>query len=391
MTVLAVVFVGSRRANRAGCTGEPSARVCIHLLQSGLPWRPNRNRPDRACRQRVSDLGSTERTGSRIAGGCAADGKTLLQNRVTRRQSLVEARPWARGFGERVWGATVASRSAAGAIDERAELSQCRWRPTEAGSAPKAQQRMDPARGPALCCRDPDRPFRPAGQSPSSSQVLEYTRPSQQEIAPRQLKDPEDLDLEIGDAITVDVAADDSDVVGRAGLIERLVVQLSSLAAEVPRPNQTEALVAGARGIGINISEVDFIDTVLKIGNDIANAGTDTTLGDRVEVEHVVASATGQRVATEVAGQPVVASPAAQRVRPGIAGEHIGEGRANDVLDADQPVRVAGVGEPTADGAQSDPHACCRIRIGGRVHAIAALQTVAASAPHQHVVTGAAG
>src|SRR5262245_53578055 len=164
MTVLAVVFVGSRRANRAGCTGEPSARVCIHLLQSGLPWRPNRNHPDRACRQRVSDLGSTERTGSRIAGGCAADGKTLLQNRVTRRQSLVEARPWApgvwgaglgSGFGERVWGATVASRSPAGAIDERAELSQCRWRPTEAGSAPKAQQRTDPARGPALCCRDP--------------------------------------------------------------------------------------------------------------------------------------------------------------------------------------------------------------------------------------------
>src|SRR5262245_8395074 len=228
-------------------------------------------------------------------------------------------------------------------------------------------------------------------QPPTWSQVLAYPRPSQQEIVPRQLQDPEDLDLEIGDAITVDIAADDSDVVGRAGLVERLVVQLGSLTAEISRANETEALVARARGVGINISEVDCIHTALEICDDIADAGTDATLGDRVEVKHVVASATGQRVATEVAGQTVVASPAAQRVRPGIAGEHIGEGSANDVLDADQPVRVAGIGEPTADGAQSDPHTCCRIRIGGRVHAIAALQTVAASATHQHVVTRAAG
>src|SRR5262249_39321679 len=123
---------------------------------------------------------------------------------------------------------------------------------------------------------------------------------------------------------------------------------------------------------------------------DRAEAGTAAPPGDGVEAERVVPSPAGGRVATGAAGQTVVASPAAQRVRPGIAGDDIGEGSANDVLDADQPVRVAGVGEPTADGAQRDPHACCRIRIGGRVHALAALQTVAASATHQHVVTGAA-
>src|SRR5262245_59963266 len=196
---------------------------------------------------------------------------------------------------------------------------------------------------------------------------------SQQEIVLRQLEDAEDLDLEVRNTVTVNVAADDGDVVGRADLIEGLVAHFSALAAEIPDPNETEALVARARGAGIDTAEVDLIDTVLKIGDDIANAGTDAALGGRVEVEQVVSSATGQRVATEVAGQAVVASPAAQRGRSGIAGDHVGEGSAKRVLDADQPVRVAGVGEPAADGVQIAPHACRRIRRGGCVHALAAI------------------
>src|SRR5262245_15511893 len=114
MTVPAVVFVGSRRAYRADCTGDPAARACINH-PPGWPWLLGARAamPDRAFWQRVSDLGSTGRTGSRIAGRRAADAKTALQNPVTR------PKPPRRRHGPGLEGAILASRSAAGASGER--------------------------------------------------------------------------------------------------------------------------------------------------------------------------------------------------------------------------------------------------------------------------------
>ena len=149
---------------------------------------------------------------------------------------------------------------------------------------------------------------------------------------------PTIFDLEVGNAVAVDVAADDRDVVGGASLVEGLVTKLALLARESFRADKPEPLVARAAGVGVDPREIDVVQSRLEIGDDVAGAGPDRRFIESVEIEHVTAGAAGQCVAAEAAGEPSLPPPPTQRIGASIAGKGIGERRADDVLDADQPI-----------------------------------------------------
>src|SRR5262245_51591851 len=163
---------------------------------------------------------------------------------------------------------------------------------------------------------------------------------SQNEIGRRELDDADDLDLEIGNAVTVDVAADHRDVVDRAGLVEHLVLQFALLAREVFRADEPEPLIARAGRVGVDARQVDVVHPPLEISDDITDAGTDRAVGDGVEVEDIPISATRERVAPETAGEHVNATAAAERIGAGITGERVGKSRSGDVLDPREPIEA---------------------------------------------------
>ena len=155
------------------------------------------------------------------------------------------------------------------------------------------------------------------------------------------MDDADDLDLEISNAVAINVAADEREIVGSAILVKRLVVQLALPSAKLLRSDEPEALVAAAGRVGVDIPEIDIIQSPLEVRDNVAAAGTDRTVCQGIEVEHIGTGTPGQRIAPQPAHQAVVAPAAAERVRRNIAGERVSEGRANDVLDATELVRVA--------------------------------------------------
>ena len=95
---------------------------------------------------------------------------------------------------------------------------------------------------------------------------------------PTIVDDAEDLDLEVGNAIAIDVAADEREVIGGAGLVECLVAQLALPAAKSCVPMNLKSLVAPAAGVGVDIPEIDVIQSALEVGDDIAGGGPDRAL-----------------------------------------------------------------------------------------------------------------
>ena len=52
-----------------------------------------------------------------------------------------------------------------------------------------------------------------------------------------------------------------------------------------------EGLVAGFRGVGVDGGEVDLVGPMGEVGDHVAGREADPAVGDRVEVEGVVAAA----------------------------------------------------------------------------------------------------
>src|SRR5262249_52014012 len=148
--------------------------------------------------------------------------------------------------------------------------------------------------------------------------------------------------LDVDNSVTIDIAADDSDVVRGAGLVEGLVVKLARPAVKILRADELERLVVLASRIRVDALEIDIVHSDLEVGDDIAEAKR--RFVDRVKREDIVACTARQRVAAETAREPVVAGATAQRVGAGISRERIREGRAGKVLDARQHVSSGAYG-----------------------------------------------
>jgi hypothetical protein len=152
------------------------------------------------------------------------------------------------------------------------------------------------------------------------------------------LDNANDRDLEVGNEVAIDIAADNRDVVGGACLVEGLVTQFARPAVKILCADELETLVTGAGGVRIDIPEIDVVQSRLEVGDEIAVRGPDRGLVERIEVEDVAISTTGERVAAKTAGEAVVASAAAERIGAAVADQGIGERRARDVLDAYEPL-----------------------------------------------------
>src|SRR5215510_1224892 len=96
---------------------------------------------------------------------------------------------------------------------------------------------------------------------------------SQNEIFPRRCNDPGQLDLEVGNSVAVDIAADDRDVVRCARLIECLVAKLADVAVEVLRADELEGLVVLAGGVRVDAREIDLVLPRLEVRDDIVGEG----------------------------------------------------------------------------------------------------------------------
>src|SRR5215470_4359201 len=213
----------------------------------------------------------------------------------------------------------------------------------------------------------------------------------QDKITRREFLETCDLDLEVGDAVAIDVAAHDGDVVGGAGLVERLVMQFARLAAKRLRADELERLVARFARIGVDGREIDVVQPRLKVGDDVADTGPDRRLVDRLEIEHVMIGAARQRVAAKTAGDHVAAAATVEGIGAGVAGDDVSKRRTGHVLDADQRVRTRAVGGGAPVGrTEIDLHAGCGIRVGGGIDAVASVETVAAVTAEQRVVACAA-
>jgi len=103
----------------------------------------------------------------------------------------------------------------------------------------------------------------------------------QKEIARCRFDDPGQLNLEVGKPVAVNIAADDLDVVGSTGLVERLVVKLSGPAVKILRPDEPEVLVALSGRVRVDGREIDLVLAGLEVGDDVAQAGPDRTLAHR--------------------------------------------------------------------------------------------------------------
>src|SRR5262245_27693975 len=213
---------------------------------------------------------------------------------------------------------------------------------------------------------------------------------SQQKIVLRQLHDPGDLDLEVGNAVTVDIAGDDSDVVGGARLVECLVAKLARLAAKFPGATETEALVATARSIGVDGAQIDVVHARPEVGDRVTVARPHPALGERVEVKHVAASTTGERIAPETAGEMVVTGTAVERVRSAVADKRVGERGADGDLDAYETVESVAGAVSATDAPELHRDAHRGSIIGDGVNPCAAIEDVAAAAPHEDVIAAAA-
>src|SRR5262245_55428242 len=137
-------------------------------------------------------------------------------------------------------------------------------------------------------------PPRNADESPAATTIRHVITPpntvapgtaahqSKDDVARCQLEDTVELDLEVSHAVAIDVPADDGHVVCGASLIERLVTQLAGFAVKRLGADELECLVARAAGVRIDIREINMVRSRLEVGDDIANAGPDRSLVDRI-------------------------------------------------------------------------------------------------------------
>src|SRR5262249_35881629 len=135
----------------------------------------------------------------------------------------------------------------------------------------------------------------------------------QDEIFRRGIDDPVQLDLEVGNPVAVEIAADDRNVVGSAGLIELLVAKFACTAVKVLRADESEGLIALFGRVRIDARKIDLVLSRMEVSDDIAGAGPGRRVGNRVEIEHIVTCTARQRVLTKTTGEQVIASAAAQR------------------------------------------------------------------------------
>src|SRR5215470_13487726 len=92
----------------------------------------------------------------------------------------------------------------------------------------------------------------------------------QDEIFRRGIDDPVQLDLEVGNPVAVEIAADDRNVVGSAGLIELLVAKFACTAVKVLRADESEGLIALFGRVRIDARKIDLVLPRMEVSDDIA-------------------------------------------------------------------------------------------------------------------------
>jgi len=120
--------------------------------------------------------------------------------------------------------------------------------------------------------------------STSAGEACDDRHRLQKEITRCRFDDPGQLNLEVGNPVAVNIAADDRDVVGSTGLVERLVVKLSGPAVKILRPDEPEVLVALSGRVRVDGREIDLGECRAEITDLIATHGCKVLAVDLTDV-----------------------------------------------------------------------------------------------------------
>ena len=157
------------------------------------------------------------------------------------------------------------------------------------------------------------------------------------EVAGLTGSDPGHLDLEVGDAVAVGVAQEQT---GRQA-------QLAGSPGEASPADEVEGLVAAGRRVGVDGLEIDPVVLGMAEALDQIVVGADPAVFNGIEVEGVPAGAADLHVAAETADEQVVAVLALEQVLAALAEklvvaeaavDPVGAGTAMDDVVAGEPI-----------------------------------------------------
>src|SRR5262249_40439757 len=150
----------------------------------------------------------------------------------------------------------------------------------------------------------------------------------QDEIPDNEVFQADQLDLEVGLGIAVDVAVDDGAVARSAGAVVEALDQLAGHTGEVACAVPTEGLVASDGGPGIDRAEAEPVLAAPEVEDDAAQPEARSKGEVAVDEPGLVGRRIqdrreGEHVATGVAGEPIGATAAEDAVVAAIAVDNV--------------------------------------------------------------------